>query len=295
MKLVMLIPVHNRIEFLNFQLKHFFKFYPDLHICLCVNKENELNLDEINSYPNLHINPTRIYSSRYDIFSGLINAFEYMESKMDFDYVMFHSSSALPLFKGMIDKIFTLKHDAGFVEHDLGHHSFIIEADDLYKTICTHLQIEEHTAGIWEGSYYKKQLFREMVDIVKSFYPNIYDDDRPIYGRYPMKEELYFHNIAKKLLNNTNIGHGVTDVMNLFGVSHISRTSMEHLLNLANYMIEDLNDDKKYFNYKYCIGSETFFDARDLKQNRVAQFLMYLESIDQKHLKSNNGLHGFNI
>ena len=38
---------------------------------------------------------------------------------------------------------------------------------------------------------------------------------------------------------------------------------------------------KKYFNYKYCIGSETFFDARDLKQNKIAQFLMYLERIDK--------------
>lgn len=282
MKFLMIIPVHNHIEFLNFQLHHFFKFYPNLHICLSVNKENEIDFDQLINHPNLHVNPTRIFSSRYDVFSGMLNAFEYMQSKMDFDYVILHSSSALPLFKGMLTRIESSNTDAGFVEYELGdHHSFIITADEIYHEISQHLGITDHTSGIWEGSYYKRELFNDILTVVKKFYPNIYDDDRPIYGRYPMKEELYFHNIAKKILNNQKIGYGLTDVMNLFGVSHISRTSIEHLLSLPNYLMENLNNDKKYFNYKYCIGSETFFDARDLKQNKIAQFLIYLEKIDK--------------
>ena len=40
MKFLMIVPVHNHVEFLNFQLSAFFKFYPELHICLSVNKEN---------------------------------------------------------------------------------------------------------------------------------------------------------------------------------------------------------------------------------------------------------------
>lgn len=282
MKFLMIVPVHNHVEFLNFQLSAFFKFYPELHICLSVNKENELDFSQLIEHSNLHINPTRIFSSRYDVFSGMANAFEYMQNKMDFDYVILHSSSALPLFDGMLDRIETSGNYAGFVEYDLGdHHSFITTADEIYYAISQHLNITDHTSGVWEGSYYKRELFDEILKNVKQFYPNIYEDDRPIYGRYPMKEELYFHNIAKKLLNNQRIGHGLTDVMNLFGVSHISRTSMEHFLNLPNYQIENLNENKKYFNYKYCIGSETFFDARDLKQNKIAQFLTYLGRIDK--------------
>lgn len=282
MKFLMIIPVHNHIEFLNFQLHHFFKFYPDLHICLSVNKENEIDFDQLIQHPNLHINPTRIFSSRYDVFSGILNAFEYMQNKMNFDYVILHSSSALPLFKGMLNRIESSDTEAGFVQHKLDDHfPFIKTADEIYYAISQHMGITDHIFGVWEGSYYKKELFNNILNIVKQFYPNIYDDDRPIIGRYPMKEELYFHNITQKLLNNQKIGHGLTDVMNLYGVSHISRTSIEHLLSLPNYLLENLNDDKKYFNYKYCIGSETFFDSRDLKQNKIAQFLIYLEKIDK--------------
>ena len=95
--------------------------------------------------------------------------------------------------------------------------------------------------------------------------------------------DISVDNTLKNLLNDCNLIEFETNRGKIPEYIKSVPTIIAQNLSKPLIGIETINwiNNKKYFNYKYCIGSETYFDSRDLKQNKIAQFLTYLERIDK--------------
>lgn len=208
--LMISIPAHERAEVIIEQIANIKHFCPTcaivLHISSSFNWRNS-NLTEkeflsaVRSFDKVFINPVRLKTARAEIIHPHIANFEYVSKMVDFEYFAMNASNEL--FVRPMPPISDCDLCAHIIQSYVSCYWYkkVINDEYIYKILdylgCTK---EDICKSQIEGSFYRKGLFKQIIDVIKQIYPyeEIFNQKRRIYPR----EEFYFSTIAR-ILNKT--------------------------------------------------------------------------------------------
>ena len=200
------IPVHERAEVVIDQICNYKFFCPNCGIVLHISngfnwkdsflKEEEF-LSILSTFENVFVNPTRLNTALGDIVHVHLSNFEYVSKVAEFEYFSMEASNDL-----FVRKMPPISNcDANFgnaVFEEMPNwfwYKSTIQDEYLYK-ILNYLgaTIPDVRSSQIEGSFYRKELFREIVDVVNAVYKyeEVYNKRRIIYPR----EEIYYPTVA---------------------------------------------------------------------------------------------------
>lgn len=209
MKIVFSIPIHEYPDVARNQAENIKKFVPEaqivFHICReFYNNFSDLILKELSF---IHVNPEHMDTSWGNIIHAHLSNFEFAYKNLDFDYFVLQSSNDLYVRKGIENYI--SKYDAGFNHRIVKDNSLWWPANKAVKDICLKNIMESYglnkiIASQVEGSFYKKEYFRKICNIISENYKTF--DNELNYTR----EEIYFSTIAAKYEQDKKIGFPVT-------------------------------------------------------------------------------------
>ena len=213
MKVVVSLPIHNSIEVAQSQVKNIQYFLPGAVVVLHLSRNFEWGKGVKSLAPleidNVLINPER-FPTRWG--SGLLvdvhnSNFKFAKENLRFDYFVMHSSNDLFVKKGVYDYISAF--DAGCAQWDFSsliqklktdsHFSEIeiknehpLQKDMALASMMKHLGLSEVLGSQIEGSFYKADIFEQMVGVIEKYYSCLNYD-----LVYP-KEEFYYSTIVSK-------------------------------------------------------------------------------------------------
>ena len=214
------IPVHEKTEVVIDQIINYKTFLPNCGIVLHISKsfnyndsfhnENEF-MFILSTFENVFINPKHLDTSFADIVHTHVANFEYVSQVTDFEYFSMVASNDLfvrhmPEIKeydaNFTDDVFVEMKDWPWYERT--YH------DEYLRYIVNYLNgnISDIRMSQIEGSFYKKELFQQIVDIINKVYnyEEVLTKNRIIYPR----EEVYYPtiaNILSKGLKNKNLNY----------------------------------------------------------------------------------------
>ena len=211
---VISIPVHERAEVVIDQIVNYKFFYPNcgivLHISNGFNWKDSLLKEEdflsvLNGFENVFVNPTRLNTVWGDIIHTHISNFEYVSKVAEFEYFSLNSSNDLfvrnvPPIKDC-DICSNLKNSLEKVSSWLTWYKKVIADEYLYKILdYMGANLSDACKNQIEGSFYRKEIFREIVDVINAVYSyeDVCNTSRIIYPR----EEVYLSTVAN-ILNKT--------------------------------------------------------------------------------------------
>ncbi|MFC2080844.1 hypothetical protein ACFLR8_01375 [Bacteroidota bacterium] len=210
MRLALSIPVHEKSEVIIDQIininTHLDNPLIVLHFSKSFNwdsryisKENFYNV--IKSKPFVYVNPQNLETGFLNIFLTHISNFKYLSTQISFDYFCLHSSNDLFVKTGIEEII--KNHNAGFswfnqTEKNDWYFPHAQKDKSLLKIMNT-LKIDQIIGSQMEGSYYTKEIFGKIVNIIEQNYVS----NKFNYQR----EEVYFPTIAQAF-TNINVNHG---------------------------------------------------------------------------------------
>ena len=209
-RIVISIPVHEKPEVVNDQVRNFQKFIPGVILVVHVSYDflREHPISEIKQVEGLYINPEHLDTAWGDILQAHLSNFHYISEQIDFDYFVLHASNDMYIRKGLADYI--ERFDAGFQFHEISRKGSLwwpgdiaIEDEQLRKIMeaCGQKTI---IATQVEGSFYKKELMEKIVSIISRVYnPR---EQRDSYTR----EECYFSTVAASLTERDHVGFPTT-------------------------------------------------------------------------------------
>ncbi len=207
MKIVVSILVHENIDVINDQIRNFLHFNKDALIVLHFSKRLAFD-DLLNSFiknDRVYINPVHLETKWGDLLQPHVENFKFAASILEFDYFVMHSSNDMYFRFGSNEYISIF--DAGFNLHFLLQekswwwpNEFAWKDNQLHK-IMLNLGLSVRVASQVEGSFYKFDIFKQIIDVIDKYINFNYD-----YGpkRYP-REEVYFSTIAQKFVNFDHI------------------------------------------------------------------------------------------
>ena len=211
--LIVSIPAHERAEVIIEQIANIKHFCPTCAIVLHISsgfnwKDSKLTekefLSVVRSFDNVFINPVRLNTAYSEIIHAHIANFEYVSNIVDFEY--FAMSASNELFVRLMPPIGDCDLCA-----NMGYSYVHLKSDSWYKRVIDDEYIykivdylgstkEDICKSISEGSFYRKELFKQIVDVINQIYPyeETFNQKRSILAR----EEFYFSTIAR-ILNKT--------------------------------------------------------------------------------------------
>lgn len=161
-------------------------------------------LSVVQSFDNFFINPVRLNTAFAEIIHPHIANFGYVSKMVDFEY--FAMSASNELFVRIMPPISDCDLCANISRSYISLKSEywykkVIDDQYIYK-IVDYLggAKEDICKSQIEGSFYRKELFKQIIDVINQIYPyeEIFNQKRAIYPR----EEFYFSTIAR-ILNKT--------------------------------------------------------------------------------------------
>ena len=211
MKIVVSIPVHEQSEVVLNQVNNIKKYVSDVVIVLHTSMDFCEEFDEFfnehkKEFDDVFVNPTHIYVEWGDgaLMDVHVSNFNYISSFMDFDYYILHASNDMYVKRGLEEYI--SKYDAGFQRHIIKEPSQwwpgnkAIKDGQLYY-MMDEVGSESLVASQVEGSFYKKNIFQDIVDVIgKSEFLR----DK---GLKYTREEIVFPTIANALIEKEKIGY----------------------------------------------------------------------------------------
>lgn len=210
MKIIVSIPVHEKPEIIKDQVANLKKFIENVTIVLHVSKSYFINyrIEEISNIPDVYINPVHMDTKWADIIHTHISNFEFIDSIEEFDYFLMHASNDMYVKKGIEGYI--KNYEAGFnIRKVIAKHSFWWPGDaacrdEQLKQIMNQCGQSMIIASQIEGSFYKRDVMRKMIKIIKENYN--YSLDKENYTR----EEFYFSTVASSLVDWLSVGRPTT-------------------------------------------------------------------------------------
>ena len=204
------IPVHERAEVVIDQICNYKFFCPECGIVLHISKgfnwkdsliKEENFLSALSKFENVFVNPTRLNTAHADMVHTHISNFEYVSKIAEFEYFSMEASNAL--FVRHMPPISNCDADFnnnGFLEKMLSlyWHSKTLKDEYLYGILaCLNADFSAVRKSQIEGSFYRKELFQEIIDVINKVYRYelVQNKDRIIYPR----EEIYYPTIASLL------------------------------------------------------------------------------------------------
>ena len=206
------IPVHERAEVVIDQICNYKFFCPDcgivLHISNGFNWKDSLLKEEeflsiLSEFENVFVNSTRFNTAWADIVHTHISNFEYVSKIAEFEYFSFGASNDLFVRNMPPISNCDANFDNSILEKCLSHAWHIKTLEDKYLfEILDYFgaHFSDVRKGLIEGSFYRKELFQEIIDVINKVYSyeKIQNKDRIIYPR----EEIYYPTVAG-LLNKS--------------------------------------------------------------------------------------------
>ena len=208
---VISVPVHEKAEVVIDQIVNYNFFCPEcgivLHISNGFNWKDSLLKEEdflsiLSTFENVFVNPTRLNTAYADIVHTHISNFEYISKVVEFEYFSLGSSN--DLFVRHMPEISdgescsSLGSTLERVSSYLSFYKKII-ADEYLNKILEHFGVTQSYVrkGQIEGSFYSKDIFQKIVDIINKVYSyeEVWNKNRLIYPR----EEVYYNTIANIL------------------------------------------------------------------------------------------------
>lgn len=214
MKVAISIPVHERQDVVIDQIKNLKKYVPCALIVIHISSEMK-ECEELTSFivnePQVYQNPQRLMCGWGNIIDAHISNYSYLKSITDFDYIMFHASNDMYIRKGVEQYI--SQYDVGFHVHKIYKISrwwpsvYALE-DPVIKEIVDLLGAESIVATQIESSFYRRDLFEEIIEVVQKARKQLEDKGKTEYKEAYTREEVYFSTIAYYLLQKRGLHRG---------------------------------------------------------------------------------------
>ena len=197
------IPIHEKFEVVIDQIVNFFYFNPNCAIVYHISQgfnykgsslTKECFLDIVKSIGNVYINPESVRTGRDDIIQAHLSNFKYVEDNFDFGHFCLCASNELFFKHGLFKYI---------EPFDCGLECLDVLSSENREWVAglkaqQDLELKEYLkkkggCGIFgshvEGSYYRKELFSEVIKEIESFY-----DYHFMTFPYP-RDEIYFSSV----------------------------------------------------------------------------------------------------
>ena len=214
MELVISIPVHEKQYVVINQIKNIKKYVPSAHIVIHIStemKDCEALCDYISQETRVYQNPQRLLSGWGDIIDAHISNYKFIKGIIDFDYIMFHASNDMYILPGVEQYI--SQYDAGFHVHQIYKPSrwwpsaYALE-DSVLNEIIRLLNAKTIVATQIESSFYRKELFEEIVAVINEARALEKNRSTAVYEKTYTREEVYFSTIAYHLLKKKGLRRG---------------------------------------------------------------------------------------
>ena len=210
------IPVHEKTEVVIDQIVNCKHFFPNcgvvLHISKGFNYEDSFHTEKefmfiLSTFENVFVNPTHLDTGFADIVQTHVSNFNYIANLVDFEYFAMEASN--DLFVRQMPEI--KDRDANFYrniweKHDTWNKYWRIPLiNDKYLNDILNYFKKDRSVLICsqiEGSYYKKELFAKIVELIDRFYnyKEVIKQPRTTYPR----EEVFYSTLATLLDENLN-------------------------------------------------------------------------------------------
>lgn len=248
------IPIHEKFEVVLDQIcniKHFNKNCGIiLHISKSFNyKESQISKEQFESIVkkigDVWINPISLRSGRSDIIQTYISNFEYIKSRVEFEYFAFCASNESFIKPGTYEYM---------RKFNWGSKNIIISSPedwkfgkDLFKDSDLMGYLDSQSSPVVfsnaEGQFFRKELFEQISQIISSFY-----DYKKTTVFYP-REEVYFSTVAACLTKSRGGSIG-----NIFTYSayhfrflwDVTRFEIDKLLKTNNDLYSVKRVDRKF-------------------------------------------------
>lgn len=147
---------------------------------------------KIQSFGNVFINPHQVVVGKDDIIQAHISNFECIKN-IEFQYFYFIASNELFIKPGVFDFISQFEYGCEDLLKENWHYFDLMKRDPDLKKIISKNNISHYSYSQIEGSFYKKEIFLQMNDIIVNNY-----NYKEQVGKYP-RDEIYFSTIANGL------------------------------------------------------------------------------------------------
>jgi len=208
MKLLLSILAHEKPEIVIDQIENVHRYLPGAQIVLHLHRKFAWEVPkrfqigrakptvDFTQYEGVIVNPVSHRTEWGNLHHAHNSNFKYAATKIDFDYFLLHSSSDLFVRRGVED--FISKWDMGVSvippQHDWGA-PLMAEGDPVFQKIMKEAGASELWTSQVEGTFYRKELFAEMVRIIENHHT--FDASKPY-----IHEEFYYPTIASAMTGN---------------------------------------------------------------------------------------------
>lgn len=212
MKILVSIPVHEKPDVINDMLQNIKKYIPNSIIILHISYSfyDCYNEDDIIKDESVIINPKHLKTSWGNIYQTHICNFLYACQIVDFDYILLQASNDMFINFGIQE--YMEKYTAGFNRRFIWQDASLwwpaacAVNDITLKKIMTNHGITRIVASQVEGSFYKKNIFATIANILVN---EITEEDEKNFNFYS-REEVYFSTIASKIVDFSKCGYPTT-------------------------------------------------------------------------------------
>lgn len=214
MKVAISIPVHEKQDVVINQINNIKKYVPEAILVIHISSEMEECADLeafIANEDKVYCNPTRLRCGWGNIIDAHISNFNYLKSIVDFDYIMFHASNDMYIREGVEQYI--AQFDAGFHVHKINKNSrwwpsVCALEDPIIMEILNILGTELIVATQVESSFYSRELFDDIVEIIDKARKEVTRKTGFNYQKNYTREEVYFSTIAYYLIQEKGLLRG---------------------------------------------------------------------------------------
>ncbi len=214
MKVAISIPVHEKQDVVINQINNIKKYVPEAILVIHISSEMKECADleaYIANDTNVYFNPTHLRCGWGNIIDAHISNFNYLKSIMDFDYIMFHASNDMYIRKGV--ELYISQFDAGFHVHKIYKisrwwPSVCALEDPVVDELLKLLGAESIVATQIEGSFYRKELFDDVVEAIEKARILTAQQDKSDYAKSYTREEVYFSTVAYHLIQEKGLNRG---------------------------------------------------------------------------------------
>ena len=212
MRIVISIPVHEKPELINDQIKNIQKYIKNPTIILHISKVfyKKYKESDIKIYDNVYINPTHLETKWGGIYQTHVSNFKYIKSKIDFDYFLLQASNDAFVRKNI--ESYICKYDAGLNRRILWQRNSrwwpcACAYDDVsLKKIMNSIGVTRIIVSLIDGSFYINNIFDYISNVIDKY---ITQDDIKNFNFYG-REEVYFSTIAQKAVDFSKCGFPTT-------------------------------------------------------------------------------------
>lgn len=201
------IPIHEKLEVVIDQIVNFFYFNPNSAIVYHISQgfnysgsglTKERFLSIIKQIGNVYINPMSVRTGRDDIIQAHLSNFKFANDNLDFGYFCLCASNELFLKNGLSKYIEPFDCGLEFLNVlSSENREWVAGLKAQKDPDLKNYLMKNGGVGIWgshvEGSFYKKELFVDIVNEIESFY-----DYQLMPFAYP-RDEIYFSTVVSAM------------------------------------------------------------------------------------------------